>query len=326
MEIRIFSEQEVRQAVSLSDAISTIESAFVSYSEKSATVPPVVHLQVPEHHGEVHVKSAYIHRTSECVIKVATGFYRNRLRNLPSGSGLMLILSAETGFPLAILLDHGYLTDLRTAAAGAVAAKHMANEEVEQVAILGAGIQGRFQLEALACVRRFKRVMVYDHHVINIAAYIAEMEHRIDSEIFPASTVEEATRGSRIVVTCTPSRKPFVTAAMIEPGTHITAMGADGPEKQELDPEVIVKADCVVADSVAQCVQFGELQHAIRAGLIEETDIDGELGDVIRRRIPGRTDKDQITLCDLTGVGVQDAAIAQLAFQRASSLHKKKQA
>lgn len=323
MEIKIFSEQEVRQAVSLSDAITAIESAFVSYSEKSVTVPPVVHLEVPENRGEVHIKSAHIHRSSECVIKVATGFYRNRLKNLPSGSGLMLILSAETGFPLAILLDHGYLTDLRTAAAGAVAAKYLANDTVEQVAILGAGIQGRFQLEALACVRSFKRVMVYDHHAINIAAYIGEMEHRVDAEVFPASTVEEATRGSQIVVTCTPSRQPFVKAAWIDRGTHITAMGADCPDKQELDAEVLQKADCLVADSVSQCVQFGELRHAVAAGLILEKNIAGELGDVIRRRIAGRTRQDQITVCDLTGVGVQDAAIAQLAFKKASALQAK---
>lgn len=318
-EIRIITEQEIRQAVALTDAITAMESAFVAFSEKSVTVPPVVHLQIPERRGEVHIKSAYIHRSSECVIKVATGFYMNRLRNLPSGSGLMLLLSAETGYPLAILLDHGYLTDLRTAAAGAVAAKYLAQDKVEQVAILGAGIQGRFQLEALTCVRTFRKVLVYDHHPINIATYIGEMERRIKAELFPASSVEEALHGSRIAITCTPSREPFVKAEWVEPGTHITAMGADGPDKRELDVDVIRKADCLIADSVSQCLQFGEFQYAVQAGVIREEDIDGELGDVIRGRI-GRTSDSQVTICDLTGVGVQDAAIAQLAFEKVSQI------
>lgn len=319
-EIRIFSEQEIRKAVTLSDAISAMESAFVSLSEKSVTVPAVVQLGIPERRGQINIKSVHIHRSSEVVINVATAFYMNRLRNLPSASGLMLILSAETGYPLAVLLDHGYLTDLRTAAAGAVAAKYLARENVEQAAIIGAGIQGRFQLEALCLVRKINRVYVYDHHPINMATFIGEMEHRIEAELFPASSLREALQGSGVVVTCTPSRKPIINAAWIDPGTHITAMGADAPEKQELDVELLVKADCLIADSIAQCLECGEIHHAVQSGTLAPQDIDGELGDIIRGRINARTNDEQITICDLTGTSAQDAAIAQLAFEKASAL------
>lgn len=232
----------------------------------------------------------------------------------------MLILSAETGYPLAVLLDHGYLTDLRTAAAGAVAAKYLARENVEQAAIIGAGIQGRFQLEALCLVRKINRVYVYDHHPINMATFIGEMEHRIEAELFPASSLREALQGSGVVVTCTPSRKPIINAAWIDPGTHITAMGADAPEKQELDVELLVKADCLIADSIAQCLECGEIHHAVQSGTLAPQDIDGELGDIIRGRINARTNDEQITICDLTGTSAQDAAIAQLAFEKASAL------
>ena len=320
MEIKIFSEQEIRQAVTLADAIVAMESAFTAFSERSVTVPPVVHMDVPEHRGEVYIKSAHIRRSGECVIKVATGFYMNRMRNLPSGSGLMMLFSAETGFAQAILLDHGYLTDLRTAAAGAVAAKYLATENAKQVAILGAGVQGRFQLEALQCVRKFERVMVYDHHPINTAKFIGDMETRIDARFYGTASAQEALQGSSIIVTCTPSRKPFVQANWLAPGMHITALGADGPDKQELECGVLLQADCIIADSIPQCIQFGELRQAVCDGLLKEEDIDGELGDIIRRRIPGRTNADQITVCDLTGVGVQDAAIATLAFHNASAL------
>lgn len=311
------SESEIRGAVTLAEAIPAVEESFVAYTRKTASVPGVIHLDVPERQGEVHVKGAYLFGAQEFVIKVASGFYQNRTRNLPPGSGLMMVFSAETGFPLALLVDNAYLTDLRTAAAGAVAAKHMAREDVEQVAVLGAGVQGRLQIEALACVRKFDRVRIYDHHTTNVVRYVADMRNRVDAEVIAASTVEEALRGSRIVVTCTPSRQPLVKANWVEPGTHVTAMGSDGPDKQELEARLLVRADRLVADSLAQCARFGEIHHALEAGLLLEEDVDGELGQVVCGDIPGRGNAEEITVCDLTGVGVQDAAIAGLVYRRA---------
>ncbi len=318
-QVSLFQEAEIRESVTLPEAIEAMEKAFAAYSNKTASVPGVIHLDVPEHQGEVHIKAGYLHGAPEYVVKLAAGFWENRRRNLPVGSGLMIVCSAETGFPQAVLLDNGYLTELRTAAAGAVAAKYMARLASEQVAILGAGMQGRFQLQALACVRNFRRVMIYDHRTTNVARYLSDMQGKIDAELIPASSVEEAARGSRIIITTTPSRYPILRAAWVEPGTHITAMGSDGADKQELHTDVLVRADRLIADSLPQCLRFGEIHHAVEEGVLQEQDVDGELGDVISGRIQGRANDQEITVCDLTGVGVQDAAIAGLAYKKLTS-------
>lgn len=317
----LISEAELRRAVTLADAIPAMEEAFVKYSEKRATVPPVVQLDVPENRGEIHIKAGHIHGASEYVIKIAAGFYDNPARNLPVGSGLMMVFDSVTGFPLAMLLDNGFLTELRTAAAGAVAAKHMAIQNVDQVGIFGAGVQGRFQLEALASVRRFQHVRVYDHHSANVGKYLADLQGKFEARIEPAFTPEEAARGSNVIITATPSRKPILLGEWISPGTHITAMGSDSPDKQELDTSVLARADRIIADSVVQCVIQGEIHHAVKVGILQETDVDGELGDVISGKVPGRLNDKEITICDLTGVGVQDAAIAKIAYQKSRALN-----
>jgi ectoine utilization protein EutC len=317
MAIRVLNEAQVRKAVSIEEAIAAVEKAFIAYSMKQASLPSVIQLDVPDQKGEVHIKAGYIFGEHEYVVKVASGFWENRKKNLPISGGMMLAFSSETGFPLAILLDNGYLTELRTAAAGAVAAKYMAPNSVEQVAIIGAGSQGRYQMEALSRVCSFERLMVYDHHSANIERYRKEMKENLRCEIVSASNPEEAVRGSRIVITATPSRKPIIFGDWIEPGTHITAMGSDNPEKQELDVSVLKKAERIIADSIPQCLRLGEIHHAVAAGVLTEQDIDGELGEVVSGDIPGRMSQSEVTLCDLTGVGVQDAAIAGLVVHKA---------
>lgn len=317
MTVGIYTEEEIRRAVTMDQAIDCVERALAAYSSGLADVPPVVHLEVPENRGEVHIKAARIRNEPVYVVKVASGFYGNGTRNLPVGSGMMMAFSAETGFPLAVLLDNGYLTELRTAAAGAVAARHLAVAgEVEQVAVIGAGVQGRFQLEALRRVRPFRRALVYDHHTTNVVTYLREMRGRLggDAEIERADTLHQAVRGSAVVITTTPARSPYLRPEWVGEGTHITAMGSDGPGKQELFPEVLALADRVFADSLQQCLAYGEIHSAIASGHLRKEDVAGELGEVILGRVPGRQDDRQITVCDLTGVGVQDAAIAQLAL------------
>jgi len=296
-----------------------MEQAFAAYSAGKAIVPPVVHLDVPENEGEVHIKSAYVLGTPSYTIKIASGFYRNKERGLPLSGGMMLVFDSQTGYPLAFLLDNGYLTDLRTAAAGAVASKYLAPQEVQQVAVIGAGMQGRMQIQALSFVRKFNRVIVYDHRTTNIVRYIEEMTEKIDADFAAAESVEHAVRGSQIVITATPSREALIHANWIEPGTHITALGSDGPHKQELDPAILAKADRVIADSIEQCVKLGEIHHAVRLEVMKLEDIDGELGQVVSGAIPGRQSENEITVCDLTGVGVQDAYIAALAFEKAKA-------
>jgi ectoine utilization protein EutC len=319
MAIKIFKEQEIRNLITYPEAIAAMEKAFVAYSAGKAMVPPVVHLDVPENEGEVHIKAAYVLGTPSYTVKIASGFYKNKERGLPLSGGMMLVFNSQTGYPLAFLLDNGYLTDFRTAAAGAVASKYLAPQEVQQVAVIGAGMQGRMQVQALSFVRKFKRVKVYDHRTTNIVRYLEDMRGTIDADFIAAGTVRDAVRGSQIVITATPSREALIDSAWIESGTHITALGSDGPHKQELDPQILAKANRVIADSIEQCVKLGEIHHAIKLELLKREDIDGELGQVISGAIPGRQSSDEITVCDLTGVGVQDAFIAGLAFEKANA-------
>lgn len=319
MNIKVFKEQEIRNQITYPEAIAAMEKAFAAYSAGKAMVPPVMHLDVPENEGEVHIKSAYVLGTPSYTIKIASGFYRNKERGLPLSGGMMLVFDSQTGYPLAFLLDNGYLTDFRTAAAGAVASKYLAPREVQQVAVIGAGMQGRMQVEALSFVRKFKRVNVYDHRTTNVVRYINEMQGKIEADFQSAESVRDAVHGSQVVITATPSREALIDVTWIEPGTHITALGSDGPHKQELDPKILAKADRVIADSIEQCIKLGEIHHAVKLDLLKREDIDGELGQVISGAIPGRQSENEITVSDLTGVGVQDAFIAELAFTKLSA-------
>ena len=318
MNFRLYLEPEIKKLVNLQAAIEAVESSFAAYSSGQAVLPGVINLDLPEFQGEVHVKAAYIKGEEYYVIKVASGFYQNPGLGLPVGNGLVLVFLAKTGELVAILLDHGYLTELRTAAAGAVTAKYLSKEKIEKVAVVGSGVQARFQLQALAEVRNFKEVSVWSRNPENVRKYIEDMNNVFPSvEFKPAASAEEAIKEADLVITATPSRQPIVRAEWLKPGVHITAMGSDGPDKQELFPEVLARADRLFCDSLAQCKSLGEVHHALEAGLIEESKISGEIGEIILGHKPGRQSDGEISVADLTGLGVQDAAVAGLFLRLA---------
>jgi ornithine cyclodeaminase len=329
--ILVLTEREIRQIVTIDlDALSAIENAFTRLADGQADVPPILGLFVPDRHGEVDVKAAYIHGLPSLAIKIASGFFDNNAWGLPSGSGLMVVLSTRTGYPQAILLDNGYLTDVRTALAGAAAARHLALRQVRTVGVIGAGAQGRYQVRALQLVRTFEKVLVHDRSSSAVEAYVREMpgvlgEDRAalgmagaDTRVHvEAADPEALVRQSDLVITCTPSHQPIVRADWLHPGLHITSMGADTPEKQELDAAVLGRASRLACDLKTQCFARGEFHHARKAGVIDDRTTVTELGELTSGRRPGRQQDDEITVCALTGVGVQDTAIALLAFGRA---------
>lgn len=317
-ETKIYSGSEIKEKVNLRDAIEAVERSFAAYSSGQAILPGVINLDLPEFQGEVHVKGAFIRGDEYYVIKVASGFYRNSELGLPVGNGLMLVFRAQTGEPVAVLLDRGYLTEVRTAAAGAVAAKYLAKKSLEKVAVIGSGLQARFQLRALAAVRSFEKVYVWSRHRENVLRYVEEMAGEFSQVKFEAAgSAEEAVAGADLVITATPSRQPIVRAEWLKPGAHITAMGSDGPEKRELFPEVLARADRIFCDSMAQCRRLGELHHALEVGVISEDRVSGEIGELVLGLKPGRQKEEEITVADLTGLGVQDAAIASLFLRLA---------
>ena len=313
----VLTEAELRRIVGLDlSAVACVEEAFVALATKPVAMPPILRLDIPEYRGEVDVKTAYVPGLDGFAIKVSPGFFDNPKLGLPSLNGLMILFSARTGLVEALLLDNGYLTDVRTAAAGAVAARHLARPDAAVAAIFGAGMQARLQLEALALVRpiREARIWARDQQKANETA--SELSRKLG---FPVTTVADpraAVRGADVIVTTTPAEQPILKADWLEPGQHITAMGSDSEHKNEVDPAVFARAS-YVADRLGQTRRLGELAHAIRAGLATADQTFAELGEVIAGKRPGRTSAGEITLADLTGTGVQDTAIANLAAARA---------
>lgn len=318
MKTYAYFESEIKKLIRLKEAIPTVEKALAAFSSGQVILPGVINLDLPESKGEVHVKAAYIKGDETYVIKVASGFYENPGLGLAVGNGLMLVFKAKTGELAAVLFDRGYLTDLRTAAAGGVAANCLAKSKIEKVAVIGSGMQARFQLKALGEVRSFREVAAWSRNPFNVRKYIREMAEIFgEVKFYAAETAEEAVKEADLVITATPSRQPIIRAEWLKPGVHITAIGSDGPDKQELYPEVLLRADRVFCDSVTQCCQLGEVHQALKAGVISESKITGEIGELILGLKPGRQSVDEITIADLTGLGVQDAAIANLFLKQA---------
>jgi ornithine cyclodeaminase len=305
---------EIKKALGAIDPLPLIEAGFVAYSRGESVVPPVGELVFDDPPGEVHIKYGYIKGGEFYVIKIASGFYDNPKLGLPSGGGLMLVFSRKTGLLEAVLLDEGYLTNLRTAVAGAVAAKYLAPRDVTAVGIIGAGVQGRMQLEWLKRVRRFETAIVWGISEDELAAYRRDMEAP-GLAIRTTLKAEEVAAAANLIVTCTPSTRPILKAEWIRPGTHITAVGSDTAEKQELEAAILARADRVVADSLSQSELRGEIYRAVSAGAIARGCL-VELGRVIENPALRRSSRDEITVADLTGVAVQDIQIATAVWRQ----------
>jgi ornithine cyclodeaminase len=232
---------------------------------------------------------------------------------------MMVLLSSRTGLVQALLLDNGYLTDMRTAAAGAVAAKHLSRENASVAAIFGAGMQAQLQLEALTLVRPIREARIWARDADKAQSVAADLAGKLGFPVTAILDARGAMTGADLIVTTTPSETPIIEAGWLEPGQHLTAMGSDAEHKNEIDPAAIASADVYIADSLKQTRRLGELHHAIDAGLVAADAVFAELGQIVAGRAPGRTRNDQITIADLTGTGIQDTAIATLAFARAGA-------
>lgn len=321
MKVNLLREPEIRQILTFAETIAVVEKCFADFSSGRAVVPGVIHLDLKEWEGEVHVKSAYLENNPYFAVKIASGFYQNPLRGLPAGNGLVLLFEAKTGLLESLMLDNGFITEMRTAAAGAVAARHLAKKKVGKVGLVGSGSQARFQIKALLEVRTPEEVWVWSRNPDHVSAYVSEMARLFPFVKFiPAPSCEEAVRESDLVVTATPSRSPLVKASWLKKGVHITAVGSDGPDKQELDVDILARADLIYCDSISQCSQLGEVHHALQEKAISQEKITGEIGEIILGRKPPRQENSQLTVADLTGLGVQDTATASLVYTRALAL------
>lgn len=315
--ISILTEKDLRDIIQLDiSAVDCVEQAFAALATKPVAMPPVLRLDIPEFRGEVDVKTAYVPGFDSFAIKVSPGFFDNPKLGLPSLNGMMVLLSAKTGLVEALLLDNGYLTDLRTAAAGAVAARHLSRKNASCAAIFGAGMQAKLQLEALMLVRPITSARIWARNHESAQKLAADFSHKHNIDVSAVSDPCATIQGADIIVTTTPSEQPILKAAWLEKGQHLTAMGSDAEHKNEIDPAVFKHA-VYVADRLTQTRILGELHHAIEADIVKSGQHFSELGEVIAGKATGRENADTITFADLTGTGVQDTAIANLAFNRA---------
>ncbi|MCJ7580823.1 MAG: ornithine cyclodeaminase family protein [Candidatus Aminicenantes bacterium] len=314
----IYQLAQIQHALQDVDLIQSIEDGFVAYSMGKVVVPPVGELLFKDPPGDVHIKYGYIIGDDFYVIKIASGFYPERGSQTSIQSGLMLLFRQKTGALEAVLLDEGFLTNIRTAAAGAVVAKYLAPKKVSCIGIIGAGVQARMQLQYLKPVVACSNVFVWGQNQKELDNYKKDMDS-LGFKIQTSLNANEVAENCNLIVTVTPSKSPLIFAKHVQKGTHITAVGSDTQDKQELDSKILQDADMVVADSISQCLVRGEIFQAIKAGLLEKENL-RELGHVIRDKSLQRTSEAQITVADLTGVAVQDIQISKAVYKRLRSM------
>ncbi|OLS29700.1 MAG: Alanine dehydrogenase [Candidatus Thorarchaeota archaeon AB_25] len=315
-DVIILTQSEVQSCLSMSEAIDAVRVAYSAFANGRVQMPSVQHLDVHQHNGEVDIKSGFVEDFGLMGTKIASGYYDNQKKGLPPGIAVIVLLDLETSMPLAIM-DGTHITAYRTGAAGAVAASVLARKDSQKVGIVGAGTQGRMQLLALNEVFDIQDVKIWDIDRGIANQYKDQMTEDLSIDINVVDTPDAVAPDADILVTVTPSRKALVNVDSIQDGMHINAIGADGPGKQELDPHIMTRASKIVVDSLEQCRKIGEIQHALIQGLIDESNIHAEIGEIINGNKLGRETDDEITLFDSTGLSAQDIAAAKIVYEAA---------
>ena len=317
MMLLIFTEDEIRDKVKINEeTIHVIEEAFIDLAMKDVQMPPIMQVDIPEHNGGIDIKTAFIPGYEMLALKVSSGFFNNYRLGLPSTGGVVLLINVFNGQPEALLYDNGYLTDIRTATAGALAAKYLANDSCTKVGVIGAGAQARYQLMALKKVKSFTHVYIAGKSNRRLLDFKRMIESDLNVSAIICEDATEVAKHSELIITTTPATSPILQSEWIQQGTHITAIGSDAEHKNELDPYILEQATAYVCDVVAQCEILGELRTALQAGTIQETKNILELGDIIANKKVVRESEDDITIADLTGTGIQDTKIALYAYQK----------
>ncbi len=310
--MRIVELSEIRRSLNYPEVIDRMRDALIANSRGECDTPMPVHLDIRPEQGEVHIKSSYRQGGKHFALKIASTFPGNVARGIPTGNGMMLLCSAATGEPVAMLADAGHLTDVRTAAVAAMVARELERPD-EIIGILGTGVQARLQALMHAQILDLAQLWVWGRNPERVAAFHRDMEELLpNTGILTAESPADVARRARLIITCTPSRTPLLSAADLQPGTLISAVGSDSPGKQELDRDILRRADLILVDSRPQCEKLGELQHA--PGEWERAVEIGSFCDGTDRR-PSKL----LTVCDFTGLGVEDLYIAEYCYERSGS-------
>ena len=311
--LRIIGLSEIRRVLSYPALIDCMRDALIAQSRGECDTPLPMHLDIASERAEVHMKSSYRRGGRYFALKVASTFPGNVARRLPTGNGMVLLASAETGEPVAMLADEGHLTDLRTAAAAAMVTRELGRRD-DSLGILGTGVQARLQARMHAEVLKLKQIWIWGRSVERALECSRDLTRSLamiapGAEIRIAGSPREVAQRSRLIVTTTSSRQALLAVDDVQAGSHICAVGADSAGKQELDPEILRQAALLLVDSRRQCENLGELQHA--PGELERA---AEIGAFCEK--PPAWDRAGVSVCDLTGLGVEDLYIAEYCYER----------
>jgi len=311
----LLERREIASLLTLEACIAAVERAFLLYGQ-GATAPPGI-LGIHAGDGGFHIKAGLL-KTSKSYFaaKMNANFVENTRRfGLPLIQGLILLCDGENGYPLAVM-DSTEITIKRTGAATAIAAKYLARPDSRNATICGCGNQGRVQLRAIKTVLPIEQAFAFDADRARAKTFAAELSSELQMQIHPSDDLPSALKRSDVCVTCTPARSFFLRKQDVHPGMFIAAVGADNPEKQELDP-AIMASNKVVADIVEQCATIGDLHHALEQGLLQKNQVHAELGEIVAGKKPGRTSREEITIFDSTGMALQDVAAAIEVYEKA---------
>ena len=317
MNVLLLSEQEVTELLSIEEVLEAVENVFREKALGYAQMPPKVYLDFPKYNGDVRAMPAYLERLDVASVKIVNSHPENPCKfGLPTVSATVVLLDPRNGALLA-LMGGNKITAMRTAAAGGIAAKYLANKDSKVAGFIGAGVQAKAQLQALLLVfPNLEEIRVCDISSKAAEAFVSEAKKSAQSKVVVVSGEEAAVCGADIVVTTTPSKKPIVFDAWVSKGTHFNAIGADAPLKEELDPAILKRAKIIVDDR-EQAAHSGEINVPLSQGVLSEKDVWAELGDLVAGTKPARTSKDEITVFDSTGLAIQDAATVELVYKKA---------
>ncbi|HZQ70921.1 MAG TPA: ornithine cyclodeaminase family protein [Terriglobales bacterium] len=311
--ILFLSATDVNSLLTLDECIAAVEQAFRIHGQGEAIPPGVLGMHLPK--GGFHIKAGAL--PPYFAAKLNANFPGNPGHGLPTIQGIIVLCNAENGVPLAFM-DSRDITSLRTAAATAIAARHLARADSRIATICGCGTQGRVQLAAICSVLQLQAAFVFDQNSSRASNFARELGPQLHLETTAADNLADAVRRSDICVTCTTSEEPLFGPEIVGDGVFIAAVGADNPHKAEIHPALMARSK-IVCDVIEQCATIGDLHHALDAGLVNRAKVHAELGEIVTGRKPGRESEDEIIIFDSTGMALQDGAAAALVYEKACS-------
>jgi alanine dehydrogenase len=317
MKTLLLKKEEISSLIGMKEAIGTVEAAYKAFNSDQVEQPGYIGMHLPAPRGEIDFKLSYYKSNEMISMKASSGAFKDNptARGLPTNMGTILLFDGMSG-GLACVMDGSLITGLRTGACGAVSVKALARKNSKKITSIGTGIQARMQIRAINEIMKIEEIQAWDRDPVSLAKYKADIESEFGIPVFMANSKKEAVEQADILITTTRGTGAVVEAGWVKPGTHIVAIGADAPGKQEFDPEIFRNAK-VVVDSLVQCVEKGETQNPLKSNIITQDDIYAEIGEILLGKKPGRENDEEITIFDSTGMAIQDNTTASKIYQNA---------